>query len=256
MKKTLVALAVTAFAASATAKIDLYNQDGTSVSTDGEAKVVVKKTATKKGNEHSVYTNSNLASSGKIGLNVNHTLDDGFYALGTLKIKLDTKETKVDKVFAGLGHKELGQVTFGKQNLIGDDVGLIGLDNALDVGSDLDHVGGWDILNGSSDSAVAYRYTGIKGLTLGADYNFANGSKEKNGYGAGAIYEFDLAEGTASVSLGYAHKDFKVNSTDTKRDQDGVYGGFAYVINGLKYGVDGGFSVVKHTGNKQKDKLG
>lgn len=269
MKKTLVALAVTAFAASATAKIDLYNQDGTSVSVDGRVKVVAHKETTKTNNASTVYKHSGLANDGtRIGLSVNHDFTEDFYGLGRLEIRFDKDATNdanwgdayAKRAYVGLGHKKLGQLTFGRQLLIGDDIGRIGLDNYYGVGSSVvvgSETIGWSILNESSDSAVRYNYTAVPGLTLSADYSFANehdtGKAEKNGYGAGAVYEFEAGEGTASVSLGYAHKDFEVSAFNAVKDQDGVFGGFNYVVNGVKLGLDGGYSVRKE--NNSKDKL-
>lgn len=261
MKKTLIALAVTAFAASATAKVDLFNQDGTTVSTDGRVKVVAHKETTKVQNSKSVG-HSNLSNDGtRIGLTAKHNITEDFYGLGRIEIRFDKDATNTAKwgnayakrAYVGLGHKDYGQVTFGRQLLIGDDIGRIGLDNYYGVGSGLDAIGGWSILNEASDSAVRYEYTGVKGLTLGADYSFATahdtGKAEKNSYGAGAIYEFEAGQGTASVSLGYAHKDFE---SATKHNRDGVYGGFNYVVSGVKFGVDGGFSVDKDNNDKTK----
>ncbi|EXI61634.1 hypothetical protein MHD_05665 [Mannheimia granulomatis] len=266
MKKTLVALAVTAFAASAAAKIDLYSQDGTTVSTDGRVKVVAHKETTKVNRDKTKYGHSALSNDGtRLGLTVNHNITEDFYALGRLEIRFDGGDKKgsdnwgnayAKRAFVGLGHKQYGQVTFGKQLLVGDDVGRIGLDNYYNVGSSYAPVGGWTILNESSDSAVRYDYKGVQGLTLSADYSFANKhdtvGSDKAGYGAGAIYEFAAGEGTASVSLGYAHKDIESGSK-VKRDQDGVFGGFNYVVNGVKLGVDGGYSVRKS--GDAKDKL-
>lgn len=264
MKKTLIALAVTAFAASATAKVDLVNQEGTSVSIDGRVKIVAHKETTKVQNSKSVG-HSNLSNDGsRIGLSVNHNISDDFYALGRLEVRFDKDATNTanfgnayaKRAYVGLGSKEYGQVTFGRQLLIGDDIGRIGLDNYYGVGSAYGAIGGWSILNEAADSGVRYEYTGIQGLTLGADYSFATehdtGSARKTGYGAGAIYEFEAGQGTASVSLGYAHNDFETGVLNSVKDQDGVFGGFNYVVNGVKVGLDGGYSVRKANDTKEK----
>lgn len=305
MKKTLIALAVTAFAASATAKVDLVNQDGTSVSIDGRVKIVAHKETTKEKNSKSVGHSSLSNDGSRIGLSVNHNISDDFYALGRLEVRFHKDATNTanfgnayaHRAYVGLGSKEYGQVTFGRQLLIGDDIGRIGLDNYYGVGSAYGAIGGWSILNEAADSGVRYEYKGIQGLTLGADYSFATendtGSARKTGYGAGAIYEFEAGAGTASVSLGYAHNDFEVskptltagtyklkadgktfekddfggyipdntaagkhvtlNAGNPFKDQDGVFGGFNYVVNGVKVGLDGGYSVRK--GDNVKEKL-
>lgn len=273
MKKTLVALAVTAFAASASA-VTIYENEGTKFEVDGRLHVVAQKNTTKKGND-ATEGHSSLANDGsRVRFTATHALNDDVSAFGRVELRFDGKNSTYDKVkeknvekyetgsagwgnvrthhaFVGLTSKSLAsQVTFGKQLLIGDDIGRIGLDNHYGVDSSL--IGGQTILTEKSNSAVEYRFTGVKGLTLATNYSFADthdtDEAYKADYGVGAVYGFDVAEGQkASVSLGYSHTDFQHVTGSAKKDKDGVYGGVNFENALLKVGVDGGRAVLKNT---------
>lgn len=275
MKKTLVALAVTAFAASASA-VTIYENDGSKFEVDGRLHVVAQKNTTKAGSS-ATEGHSSLANDGsRVRFTATHALNDDVSAFGRVELRFNGKNSTYDKVedknvekyetgsaewgnvrthhaFVGLTSKSLAsQVTFGKQLLIGDDIGRIGLDNHYGVGSSLSAIGGRTILTEVSNSAVEYRFTGVKGLTLATNYSFADThdtvGSYKADYGVGAVYGFDVAEGQkASVSLGYSHTDFQHVTGSAEKDKDGVYGGVNFENALLKVGVDGGRAVLKNT---------
>lgn len=267
MKKTLVALAVTAFAASASA-VTIYENEGTKFEVDGRLHVVAQKNTTKAGNA-ATEGHSSLANDGsRVRFTATHALNDDVSAFGRVELRFNGKNAVTGKTdtgsanwgnvythhaFVGLTSKSLAsQVTFGKQLLIGDDIGRIGLDNHYGVDSSLKAIYGQTILTESSNSAVEYRFTGVKGLTLATNYSFADThdtiGSYKADYGVGAVYGFDVAEGQkASVSLGYSHTDFQHVTGSAKKDKDGVYGGVNFENALLKVGVDGGRAVLKNT---------
>ncbi|QIW15923.1 hypothetical protein A4G20_06040 [Pasteurellaceae bacterium RH1A] len=292
MKKTLVALAVTAFAASASA-VTVYDNEGTKFVVDGRVHVYADKETSKEGNAKTTG-HSKLANNGsRVRFTVTHNITDDFYGFGRVELRFHGKDkTKLVKnekydstnpnslpytleeghstgsanwgnVYAhrgyvGLGSKSAGsEVTFGKMLLIGDDIGRIGLDNLYGVGSALSEVKGQSILTEATNSGVEYRFTGVKGLTLAANYNFATETdtvgSAKADYGVGAIYEFAVAEdATVSASVGYSHTDFQNVAATNQEDKDGVYGGVNYQNSFFKVGVDGGRAVLKA---KNGDKL-
>ena len=265
MKKTLVALAVTAFAASASA-VTIYENDGSKFEVDGRLHVVAQKNTTKAGSS-ATEGHSSLANDGsRVGFTATHALNDDVSAFGRVELRFDGKnavtgttdtgsanwgDLYTKRAYVGLGGNG-HQVTFGKQLLIGDDIGRIGLDNHYGVDSDLSAIRGQKILTKDSNSAVEYRFTGVKGLTLATNYSFADTpdtvDSSKADYGVGAVYGFDVAEGQkASVSLGYSHTDFQHVTASDKKDKDGVYGGVNFENALLKVGVDGGRAVLKNT---------
>lgn len=248
MKKTLVALAVTAFAASASA-VTVYEAKGSKVDFYGSARVLVEKKTQKVDGVKQGNDNTKLRNQGtRFGVKVKHALsDDGFYALGEVQVRFKGTndsgfgDAYAHKAYVGLGQKEFGQVTFGKQSVIADDVGLAN-----------DYVYGLlgDYVPTSSTSAIRYDYQGIEGLTLSANYNFAqndanNGKplaeKIKNGYGFGAVYEVNnwIFQG----AFGRTH--FKSASADKIRANafDAAIGYNASDV--VLVGVDGGYEVKK-----------
>ncbi|MEG9544651.1 porin [Mannheimia sp. HC-2023] len=258
MKKTLVALALTAFAASASATV-VYDADGTKVDFWGSLRLIVdNQTSKTDGKKDAGEDNGDtkLRNAGtRFGVKVNHALNDnGFYALGALQVRLKGNQNSgfgdlyAHQAYVGLGQKEYGQLTFGKQPVIADDVGL-----ANDYAYGLLN----DYVPTSSTSAIRYDYNGIEGLTLSANYNFSQNQENngkaldkaiKNGYGFGAIYEVNnwIFQGA------YGRTHYKTDSEDKIRANafDAAVG---YNINdAVLVGVDGGYQIEKTGSDKDK----
>lgn len=116
MKKTLAALVVSAFAASAANAAMVYNNEGTSVNVDGSVRVILSKDL--KGDKK-----SSLQDDGsRVKFTAKTQLGDGIYALGALRLKVkDDNSLTVNRAYAGLGG-DFGQITFGQQATAGDDI--------------------------------------------------------------------------------------------------------------------------------------
>ncbi|QNS14740.1 porin [Mannheimia bovis] len=258
MKKTLVALALTAFAASASATV-VYDAEGTKVDFWGSVRVIADNQTTKTaGKKDATEDNGDtkLRNAGtRFGVKVNHALNDnGFYALGQVQVRFkgdqnsDFGSLYAHSAFVGLGQKEYGQITFGKQAVIADDVGLA---NDYEYGLLGDYV------KTTSTSAIRYDYNGIEGLTLSGNYNFSQDEKNngdalnkaiKNGYGFGAIYEVNnwILQGA------YGRTHYKTDSADKIRANafDAAIG--YNLSDAAVIGVDGGYEVEKKGSAKQK----
>jgi len=261
MKKTLVALAVTAFAASASAAT-LYDNDGTNVKFGGSVRLLVEKQSNKV-DKMPATGHSTLKNAGsRFNVTVKHNIADDFYALGHYETRFKSSASNQadwGNISTAYGYIGLGGqghlVTIGKQDVFGDNIGQAGYDKTYGVGS-ANINNGFDVLTTSSDSAVNYQYT-VGGLTVGGNYNFANESDRnaegayKAGYGVGATFTQALAEGqSVTFALGYTHDDL-VNKTAKKNtDKDGVYGGFKYRVHQLEVAIDGGRGVEK-TGDEK-----
>nr|ADJ38728.1 outer membrane protein P2 [Glaesserella parasuis] len=314
MKKTLVALAVASFAASASA-VTVYENEGTKVDFDGQLRLLLEKQASKvKGQSSTTDGHTNLKNnSSRFGISIKHNINENLYGFGRYETRLGSGsknaakwgDVTTDEAYVGLsgyGH----EISFGKQAVIGDSIGQAGFDKVYGVGTGgikytykvdksitvNNQQGtfkysapqeGFDILTQSSDSAINYTYTGIEGLTLGANYNVANEREKadvkvdsiKSGFGLGAKYTAKIAESqSVTVAAGYTHDDYKSGSvklkgkfveaggksTDhtytekpfNKKDKDGVYFGFKYVNAPFTVAVDGGHGVVKTDDVKEK----
>ncbi|WGE57834.1 porin [Actinobacillus equuli] len=255
MKKTLVALAVTAFAASASA-VTVYDAEGTKVQLDGSIRLVMEQAGEKVKSANGIKsgeTKSNLRNAGsRIGVRVNHDLGDGFFALGRAEFRFDGHNSGRDKfggiyakrAYAGLGKKELGEVTFGRQVTIADDYGQTD-----------DYVYGIvpSYIETDGNAVVRYDYKGIEGLQLGANYNFAQeqdakgdklDSAIKNGFGLGAVYETQLGGNIFNVEGGYGRTNYETG-TNFKHYKDGYEIALGYTLGDLKLVGDFGYGYQK-----------
>ncbi|QLB14864.1 hypothetical protein A6B39_05045 [Mannheimia granulomatis] len=262
MKKTLLALAVAAFATSASAET-VFEKDGTKVDFWGSLRVILDNQTSKTNgvkNTDEDNGNTKLRNNGtRFGVKVRHELNDnGFYALGGLQVRFKNDSSSgfgdlyAKQAFVGLGKKEYGQLTFGKQPVIADDVGLA---NDYEYGLLADYV------PTSSTSAIRYDYAAIDGLTLSANYNFGQNTKDdgtvlslakgeqiKNGFAFGAVYEANnwIFQGV------YGRTNYKSNTAEKHR-ADAFDAAIGYnVTDALLVGVDGGYQVEKTGSSKDK----
>lgn len=275
MKKTLVALAVAAFAASASA-VTVYENEGTKVDFDGQLRLLLEEQATKEKGQSSTGGHTNLKNNGsRFGISIKHNINENLYGFGRYETRLGRNskndagwgDVTTEEAYVGLGGYG-HEISFGKQAVIGDSIGQAGFDKVYGVGTggikysaNNTNKKGFDILTESSDSAINYTYTGIEGLTLGANYNVANERDDKggvkvgsikSGFGLGAKYTAKIAESqSVTVAAGYTHDDYKSGAVN-KKDKDGVYFGLKYVNAPFTVAVDGGHGVVKTDNVKEK----
>ncbi|HGO5822698.1 TPA: porin [Mannheimia haemolytica] len=274
MKKTLVALAVTAFAASAYA-VPVFENDTTKVDFWGSVRVgfdnVSKDTkvseyadAETKAKAGKKSGNTKLRNQGsRLGVNVNHQLGDGFYALGGLQVRFDDVETRkkddsrfgelhTRRAFVGLGKKEYGEITFGEQLTLADNYGLA---TDMNLGFTPSYI------TTEATSVAQYTYKGIDGLTLGANYNFrqthdargaALSNVVKNEYGVGALYQKDVADDqTLTLEGGYGRTNYETDAA-YKHYRDGYEAAVGYRVGAVTLFSDFGYKYEKNDRAKTK----
>ncbi len=236
MKKTLAALIVTAFAASAANAAVVYDNEGTKVELNGSLRLIMEK-ADKKvynaANQSTKKANSALRNAGsRFGITVKHNLDNDFYALGRLEFRFDdtTSRDKFGRLYAkrayvGLGSKATGDITFGRQLTIADD-----LSQAVDY--EYGFIPKGEYIPTAGTGVVRYDYKGIEGLQLSANYNFGQTNDEKgnplkpgikNAYAVGALYTV----GDLDARLAYGHTNFETGASYAHR-LDGVLASLGY----------------------------
>ena len=236
MKKTLAALIVTAFAASAANAAVVYDNEGTKVELNGSLRLIMEK-ADKKvynaANQSTKKANSALRNAGsRFGITVKHNLDNDFYALGRLEFRFDdtTSRDKFGRLYAkrayvGLGSKATGDITFGRQLTIADDLSQA---NDYEYG----FIPKGKYIPTSGTGVVRYDYKGIEGLQLSANYNFGQTNDEKgnplkpgikNAYAVGALYTV----GDLDARLAYGHTNFETGASYAHR-LDGVLASLGY----------------------------
>lgn len=274
MKKTLVALTIAAFAASASA-VTVFDDEGSKIDFDGSLRLAIEKNHVKQKNTESKKGHSYLKNDGsRFGVRTKHNIgENGLFALSRLELRFDSNKKTSDgfgdlrahRAYVGLGHNAFGELTFGRQVTIADDIGEA--DKSELYGN------GPGSLTTAGNSVVRYDYKGIEGLQVGVNYNFATerdkdkegnftevtgptvnadgeavAGKAKNGYGVGATYKFNVAEGQKlAVEAGYTRDNF-VTGTNKRHYKDGWAVGFGYEVGALSLGLDGGQSYDKNQG--------
>ena len=253
MKKTLAALIIGAFAASAANAAVVYDNEGTKVEIGGSIRVQLEKT-NKGGNAADTKrTHSGLRNAGsRLEVKVKHNLDSGYYALGQLQVRFDGKQgagAKGDgfgalgtrRAFVGLGHKERGELTFGRQLTFAD---------SLSTANDYSYgiIDKDEYIPTEGDSVVRYTYKGIDNLVIGADYLFANERDANNEVKVGALQNGFLVgagyEDGIIAKFGYGRTNYK-SATSQKHHIDGYLATLGYDFGGVIVSLDSGYAKEK-----------
>lgn len=213
MKKTLVALVVAAAAASASATT-VYNNEGTTVDVGGRLDVMIGKF-----NENERTDLRNNES--RIEFKAQHDLGNGLKAIAFTRFRFNDKDgdrwdtqqsfnnIKTNKLWLGFEAKDIGRVTFGKQDTNGDAIQIN--DNAYIFGGNNNVLDGGDKVLSfrSADFQIAEGHK----LGFGTDYVFGQSTKDnknvqledelKYGYNAVAFYEGNFSGLKANLNAGY-----------------------------------------------------
>ncbi|HDX1193146.1 TPA: porin [Pasteurella multocida] len=194
MKKTIVALAVAAVAATSANAATVYNQDGTKVDVGGSVRLKLENVKNQR---------TDLRDNGsRVTFNASQDLGEGLSALAQLEIRF-SKDAIGDSVsnsrlWAGFKYEDLGTLTFGKQLTNGDDVGV----------SDYSYLyGGVNQVIGSGNKVVKFRSANFSGFSFGADYLFgqADEAQPKNdAYVLAAFYERKFGDFGFALDLGHS----------------------------------------------------
>ena len=254
MKKTLAALIVSAVAASAANATVIYDNEGTKVELNGSLRLILEKANAKKTNPQTGVSertaNSAMRNAGsRFGVTVKHSLDNDFYALGRLEFRFDDTESRdqfgslyAKRAYVGLGSKATGDITFGRQLTIADDLSQA---NDYEYG----FIPKGKYIPTSGTGVVRYDYKGIEGLQLSANYNFGQRHNDKgraltpglkNAFGFGALY----TAGDLDVRFAYGHTNLETNAT-YKHRVDGFLASLGYKFGDFKLTGDFGYAHVK-----------
>lgn len=203
MKKTIVALAVAAFAATSANAATVYNQDGTKVDVNGSVRLLLQKETDKR---------IDLKDKGsRVSFKASHDLGEGLSALAYTELRFSDKKfgdsISVKHLYAGFGYEGVGTLTFGKQFTIGDDIGV----------SDYTYnLGGVNKLVTYSDKVIHFKSADFNGFSFGADYVFAeepakydaNNKKtvNENAYVLGALYNRTMGDVGFALEAGYSQQ--------------------------------------------------
>ncbi|KJG18632.1 porin [Photobacterium angustum] len=161
MKKTLLALAVLT-AGSANAGINLYDANGVKVDLSGAAEVQYHHSYDKDANGNIRLDDGDLA------LNATVAISDNLNVVSGTAFKYESSDVTNDELWAGF-NGDFGQLTFGRQYLVFDDVGIgmdyeagIGLSQAnkevLDAATNFDNIAKYTYDNGMFYAGVSHKF--------------------------------------------------------------------------------------------------
>ena len=258
MKKTLVALTVAALAAASAQAVTVVDADGTKVDFDGSLRLIMEKgnvKTTQVGQAATKKSNSALRNAGsRFGVKAKHQLGEDFYALGRVEFRFNKGATRdgfgdmyAHRAYVGLGSKAYGDITFGRQVTIADD-----LSQADDYEYGLIPKG--DYISTSNKGVIRYDYKGIEGLQLSANYNFGQRHNDKgraltpglkNAFGFGALY----TAGDLDARFAYGHTNLETNAS-YKHRVDGFLASLGYKFGDFKLTGDFGYAHVKKDSDK------
>lgn len=273
MKKTLAALIVGAFAASAANAAVVYNNEGTKVELGGRLSIIAEQssnTVDDQKQQHGALRNQGS----RFHIKATHNFSDGFYAQGYLETRLisDYPESNSDHfggittkyAYVTLGNKAFGEVKLGRAKTIAD-----GITSAEDKE--------YGVLNNSkyiptNGNTVGYTFKGIDGLVLGANYLLAQnrvpGGPSSFGEKQGEAYPQTISNGVQVgakydannivAAIAFGRTNYKTAGADF--DPKGVFGlgrkeqvegvlstlGYRFSDLGLLVSLDGGYAKTKY----------
>ncbi len=184
MKKTLAALIVGAFAASAANAAVVYNNEGTNVELGGRLSVIAEQSNSTRKDQKQQHGELRNAGS-RLHIKATHNFGDGFYAQGYLETRLVSSgyESSSDNfgiiitkyAYVTLGNKGFGEVKLGRAKTISDGI-TSAEDKEYGVLENKEYIP-------KDGNSVGYTFKGIDGLVLGANYLLA---QERVAYSGGA----------------------------------------------------------------------
>ncbi|SMB87051.1 Outer membrane protein (porin) [Pasteurella testudinis DSM 23072] len=256
MKKTLVALAVAAVAATSANAAVVYDQDGSKVEVGGSLRVLLNKVTDKR---------ADLDNDGsRLQFKGTQDLGNGLSAIAALELRFRPEnnaksgqnsgssfgDVNAERLWAGLKQDGVGTLSFGRQLTNGDSIQLANFINYKDGNVNLTDY---------ADKSVKFVSDSFGGFSFGLDYIFGQDVKDettlgkaanyKNGYGAALYYSGDLSQDVKfNFRSGYTQDRWDTVET-TKRDSWRVAAEF--VIDQVTFGYNYGQS--RDTVNGTKD---
>lgn len=273
MKKTLAALIVGAFAASAANAAVVYNNEGTNVELGGRLSVIAEQSTSTRKDQKQQHGELRNAGS-RFHIKATHNFGDGFYAQGYLETRLVSDyESRSDNfgniitkyAYVTLGNKGFGEVKLGRAETISDGI-TSAEDKEYGVLENKEYIP-------KDGNSVGYTFKGIDGLVLGANYLLAQNRVAykttdgtpgeviaqviSNGVQVGAKYDANnIIAGIAYGRTNY-REDIKITSSDTSGKKQQVNGalstlGYRFSDLGLLVSLDSGYAKTKNYKDKHE----
>lgn len=274
MKKTLAALIVGAFAASAANAAVVYNNEGTKVELGGRLSVIAEQsTSTEDDQKQQHGTLRNQGS--RFHIKATHNLGDGFYAQGYLETRFvsdylrdgadNFSEIVTKYAYVTLGNNTFGEVKLGRAKTIADEI-TTAEDKEYGLLSSKKYIP-------TNGNTIGYTFNGIDGLVLGANYLLAQErdidtepaydtkagevrvGSISNGIQVGAKYDANnIIVGIAYGRTNYRER-IKLQQTDSKKQEvNGALASLGYRFSdlGLLVSLDSGYAKTKNHKDKHE----
>ena len=269
MKKTLLALSVAALAAGSAQAYNFHiDQTGTDVDFYGSLRVKWESTSNKtnyvNGDVTKEHINHAVDNNGsRFGFKLKQSLGGDFYALGRAEWRMrgeapsqhDFDHVYTHFLYAGFGHKQFGELTYGNMPTITDEVKQTDLANTYSLSDGL--------LDGSARRVTQYVYNGNYGdnkVKFGAYYggsskrsmkNLDLTNKRKNAWGTGLIFNHAIDSiQNVTVAAGFT-REISENANNTSLFRNAYGLGLAYNFVHTTYGLDLERQVTKNQGDKR-----
>lgn len=272
MKKTLAALIVGAFAASAANAAVVYNNEGTNVELGGRLSVIAEQSNSTRKDQKQQHGELRNAGS-RFHIKATHNFGDGFYAQGYLETRLVSDyESRSDNfgniitkyAYVTLGNKGFGEVKLGRAKTISDGI-TSAEDKEYGVLENKEYIP-------KDGNSVGYTFKGIDGLVLGANYLLAqervayssSGNKPgevstqkiSNGVQVGAKYDANnIIAGIAYGRTNYREDLAEPQNKSGKKQQvNGALSTLGYRFSdlGLLVSLDSGYAKTKNYKDKHE----
>lgn len=227
MKKTLIALAVAATAATSANAFVVYEQDGSKVELSGSFRMFLGR------NPDANNGRGDLTNDGsRLIVKATHDLGNGLSALAGYQIRFEDSDGNGDafkqagspspippsnfgspttrELFGGFKLADVGSLTFGRQSTSADE-----------VLQDMTYwrTGWYNQITKYADKGVKFRSAEWNGFSFGADYVFGHSNKDidtyvstgykyKSGYALTAFYNTKVGEHKFEFAAGYTHDNY------------------------------------------------
>lgn len=195
MKKTLLALAVAAVAASGANATVIYQKDGTKIDLDGRLAIEIR-------NEKDKRTDLVDAGGSRVRVRAYQDIGGGFDALGAVELRFSNAgefggSARAHRLFAGFQHKDIGSLTFGRQLVLGDHIPKANYTYEMGANVFLD----------AHAKAAHFMSASFGGVRLAADYYFGTAAKTAGdagqGFQLGAFYDRKVGDFAVRIGSGF-----------------------------------------------------
>ncbi|MEG9546039.1 porin [Mannheimia sp. HC-2023] len=194
MKKTLLALAVAAMAASGANATVIYQQDGTKIDVDGRLALEVIKAKDKRTDV--------LDRGSRVRFRAFQELTGGYEALAVAELRFSNangigNDIRAHRLFGGVQHKDIGSLTFGKQLVLGDHIPKANYTWEM----------GGNVFLDAHGKALHFMSAKFNGVRVAADYYVGNSNKQAvdagQGFQFGLFYDGELGDVKVRFGSGY-----------------------------------------------------